>query len=151
MLAEGSAAPDFRLGEWSLNESLKGGPVLLVFFKISCPTCQFALPFVQRLADQAGAGTPQVVAISQDDSKGTGQFAAHFGIGMPMLLDGAPAYTASNLYRLQNVPTLYLIEPDGRISLAVSGFSKARLEQLGERFGGSPFRTGENVPALRPG
>jgi peroxiredoxin len=151
MPAEGSAAPDFRLDGWHLTEALRGGPVLLVFFKMACPTCQFTLPFVQRLADAAGEGSPRVVAISQDDAKGTGQFAAHFGIRLQTLMDEQPGYPVSNLYGLRNVPSLYLIEPDGRISLAVTGFSKAHFEALGERFGGSPFREGEAIPAMRPG
>jgi peroxiredoxin len=157
MLSEGSAAPDFQLDGWRLKEALSTGPVLLVFFKISCPTCQFALPFVQRLADSCsevkkeGSGESlTIVAVSQDDAKGTGQFHTHFDIRLKTLLDERP-YPVSNLYGLRNVPTLYLIEPDGVISMAVSGFSKAHLESLGARFGGIPFREGESVPAMRPG
>ena len=45
----GSRAPDFRLawlegGETSLAEILAGGPALMVFFKITCPVTQMALP-----------------------------------------------------------------------------------------------------------
>ena len=151
MLAEGTAAPDFQLGDLRLTEALKSGPMLLAFFKISCPTCQLAMPFLQRLADAAGPESPRLVAISQDNATATGQFAAHFRIGLETLLDEAPGYRVSNLYGLRNVPTLYLIEPDGCISMAMSGFSKAHLEALGERYGGSPFRPGEQVPAMRPG
>jgi peroxiredoxin len=151
MLAEGTGAPDFQLGNWRLSEALRRGPVLLAFFKISCPTCQLTFPFLQRLADQAGLGTPQLAAVSQDDSKGTAQFQQRFGPSGPALLDEAPAYRASNLYQVRNVPTLYLIESDSTISMAVAGFSKAALETLGERFGVTPFREGEQVPVLRPG
>jgi hypothetical protein len=70
---------------------------------------------------------------------------------MPTIFDAAPRYPISNAYRITNVPTLYLIEPDGRISMALSGFSKAHFEALGSRFGTAVFRTGEQVPALRPG
>ena len=151
MLAEGTSAPDFQLGEWKLSEALRRGPVLLAFFKISCPTCQLTLPFLQRLADRSGPGAPQFVAISQDDAKGTAQFQQRFGPTEPALLDAGPAYRASNLYRIANVPSLFLVESDGRISMAVAGFSKTALERLGQRFGGSPFREEEQVPALRPG
>jgi Peroxiredoxin len=45
MLAPGRPAPDFRLpdlqgAETSLDQLLPHGPVLVVFFKVSCPTCQ---------------------------------------------------------------------------------------------------------------
>ena len=127
-----------------MSEALQRGPVLLVFFKISCPTCQLTFPFLDRL------GAPQLITISQDDAKGTAQFQQRFGPSEPALLDEKP-YPASNLYRITNVPTLYLIEPDGRISMAVAGFSRAHLEVLGSRFGKAPFREGEQVPLLRPG
>ena len=151
MLAEGTAAPDFQLGAWKLSEALERGPVLLAFFKIACPTCQLTLPFLGRLASQAGPGAPQLVTISQDDAHGTAQFQQRFGPKEPALLDPAPAYHASNLYRIRNVPTLYLVESDGTISMALSGFSKAAIEALGERFGVVPFREGERVPVLQPG
>jgi hypothetical protein len=146
MLAEGSSAPDFKIGSWGLREALKNGPVLLVFFKISCPTCQFTMPFLKRLADSM-----QLVPVSQDDATGTAQFQQRFGPAETALLDSGPVYPVSNLYQIRNVPTLYLIEPDGTISMAVSGFSKTHLETLGQRFGAVPFQPGEQVPSLRPG
>jgi peroxiredoxin len=151
MLAEGSTAPDFQSGGWTLSDALRRGPVLLAFFKISCPTCQLTFPFLRRLADQAGPGAPQLIAISQDDVKGTAQFQQRFGPSAPALLDAPPGYAISNAYQLRNVPSLYLIEPGGRISMAVAGFSKAHLEALGKRFGVETFQAGERVPAMQPG
>jgi len=145
MLAEGSSAPDFQLGSFSLSSALSRGPVLLAFFKISCPTCQLTFPFLRRLGERAGAGAPQLITISQDDASGTAQFQGRFGPDEPALLDLKP-YAVSNLYQIRNVPTLYLIETDGRISMAVAGFSKAHLEKLGV-----VFRQDEPVPAMRPG
>jgi peroxiredoxin len=151
MLQTGATAPDFALGAWSLAEARSRGAVLLAFFKISCPTCQLAFPFLQRLADQAAEDSPSMVAISQDDAKGTEQFRQRFGISIATELDAAPAYRASNLYGIRNVPTLFLVEPSGEISMAASGFSKAAFEQLGARFGVSVFRPGEEAPEFRPG
>lgn len=153
MVAEGASAPDFQLGEFHLASALAEGAVLLVFFKIACPTCQLTMPFLRRLADGAldsGANPPRLVAVSQDDAKHTAGFQQRFGPSEPALLDERP-YRASNLYGIRNVPSLFLIEADGRISMSVAGFSKAHLEALGERFGVAPFREAESVPALRPG
>ena len=68
MLSAGSKAPVFSLLDLngsprSLAEILSRGPVLLVFYKISCPTCQFTLPFLERIAK----GSLPIVTISQDD------------------------------------------------------------------------------------
>ena len=50
-LNAGVLAPDFTLptvqgGQVSLRQALAKGPVVLVFFKVSCPVCQYALPFL---------------------------------------------------------------------------------------------------------
>jgi peroxiredoxin len=147
MLAEGSIAPDFTLQDWSLSAALATGPVLLVIFKISCPTCQFTLPFLQRFE---GSGL-QVVAISQDDQTSTSGFLARFGVTLHTLIDKAWDFAVSSAFRISHVPALFLIEPDATISLSVEGFSKAHLEQLGSRFNVIPFGIHESVPALCPG
>ena len=151
MLGEGTVAPDISLAGWTLSEALRKGPVLLAFFKISCPTCQLAFPFLQRLNDGIPPGALQIVPVSQDNRAGTTQFQQRFGISIPVELDPAPAYTASHLYGIRTVPSLFLIEPDGVISMAFNGFSKQHLESLGERFGTAIFQPGENVPVFRPG
>ncbi len=156
MLREGDLAPSFELtnlsgGSWSLTRALASGPVLLVFFKISCETCQFTFPFLQRLASSTPADSMAIVAISQDDAIGTRQFHERFGISLPTLLDKPWAFPVSSAFDIAHVPSLFLVEPDGRISLAVEGFSKAHLEQLGARFHAVPFGPHERIPAMRPG
>ena len=156
MLQSGASAPDIDLPDLTghrinLKERLKTAPVLLAFFKISCPTCQLTFPYLQRLADGAGPDAPQLIAVSQDDASATREFQSRFGISMPALVDDPKAWPASNAYRITSVPSLFLVEPDGRISLAIEGFSKAGLESLGKRFQTAPFRPDERVPELRPG
>ncbi len=154
MLAAGAQAPDIQLpdlngDQWTLGQALKNGPVVLAFFKIACPTCQMTFPFLQRLAD--AAPSTLLIAVSQDDASATREFQVRFGVSMPTLLDTPRTYPASNAYQITSVPSLFVVEPDGKISFAVEGFDKAAIEQLGERFGGSPFRETDHVPALRPG
>src|SRR5436190_2543385 len=102
MLGEGASAPDFRLcdlggAEHTLGGVAQGRPVLLAFFKIACPTCQFTLPFLERMHRQ-GSGIG-IYAISQDDAESTRDFHREFGITMPTLLDEENAgYPASNAY-----------------------------------------------------
>ncbi len=155
MLATGDRAPALEL------EDLQGAtraaaispshPTLLVFFKVSCPTCQFTMPYVERLASGVNPEAPEVLAICQDDAASAAQFQKRFGLSIPMLLDPAPHYAASNLYRITRVPSFFLIEPDGTISLSFDGFEKAPLEQVAARFGAALLNEGERVPASRPG
>jgi peroxiredoxin len=61
-LASGAKAPDFELKTLdgkrvSLSEKLSRGAVVLAFFKVSCPTCQYAFPFLDRLEKAYGHAT----------------------------------------------------------------------------------------------
>jgi peroxiredoxin len=153
MLAAGDKAPEFLLGtleggKQSLGELLQRGPVLLAFFKVSCPVCQLALPFLDRI----GKGTLPVVAISQDTERATRQFHQAYGVSLSTLLDREDErYPASNAYGIQHVPTMFLVEPDGVISTVVEGFRRADLESIGLRSGIVTFRASENVPAWKAG
>jgi peroxiredoxin len=155
MLGPGDRAPVFQLED--LNGAVRSAsaersrPTLLVFFKVSCPTCQFTLPYIERLSSGASPDAPEILAISQDDAPNTRQFQERFGLSVPTLLDPGPSYAASSLYRITHVPSFFLIEPDGTISLSFDGFEKGPLEQVAARFGAPLFAEGERVPASRPG
>lgn len=155
-LETGSQAPDFELRTLSgASESLKGilarGPVLLAFFKASCPVCQFTFPFLERIF-KSGSGAVQFFAISQDEARATEEYNRQFGITFPALLDEAgKGYPVSNAFGITTVPSLYLVEPDGSISWAVSGFSKKGVAELGHRAGVAPFGPDEYVPEWQAG
>ncbi len=156
-LTAGQRAPDFRLedlaggSEKTLVELLEAGPVFLAFFKVSCPTCQYTLPFLERIHRGANRGV-RLFAVSQDDAPATREFHQEFGITMPTLLDSARfGYPASNAYGLSHVPSMFLIERDGSISWSLVGFNRKELEALGEKLGVHPFQPGERVPEMRSG
>ena len=156
MLPTGVQAPDIKLPDldgrpWTLTDLLKDGPVLLAFFKISCSTCQLTFPFLQRLADSKDAKAPRLLAISQDDVSASRGFQQRLGISLPTLIDVPRTWPASNAYQITSVPSLFLVETDGGISLASEGFDKKVLTNLGERFHIAPFHESDRVPDLRPG
>jgi peroxiredoxin len=154
MRKAGEPAPEFTLPNGngqpvSLDQLRRQAPALLSFFKISCPVCQFTFPYLERLATASGL---HVIGISQDGPEDTREFCAAFGITFPVLLDSRKAgYQASNAFQITHVPSLFLVEPDGTISAAESGFSRAFLSDLGSRFGKAPFLEGERVPEYKPG
>lgn len=154
ILSVGAKAPSFRLAdaagvEHSLEDWIRTGPVLLVFYKNSCPVCQYTLPFLERVREQ---GRVPVVAISQDDAAATRRFLEQHGLAYPALVDEArKGYAVSNAFGISAVPSLFQVEPDGAISHAWQGWSKAEMEAFGERTGIPVLREGEQAPALRPG
>jgi peroxiredoxin len=158
----GQTAPDFTLptaegGTFTLSEALKKGPVVVAFFKVSCSTCQFTFPFVERLALRYRHDPVAFWGISQDDVEKTEAFRERFGVTFPMAID-QPEYAASRQYNFQSVPTILLIEPSGRVRQRLTGFSKAGLirlsEEIGSLIGRSPemvFLASELVPETKPG
>lgn len=154
MIDAGSRAPEIRASDLqgtpvALADLLQHGPVLAVFFKISCPTCQYTFPFLQRMADHGGL---TVIGVSQDDAGPAKTFRDTYGLSFPILLDRASeGYPASNAYKLTHVPSGFLIETDGGISATFMGFSREDLQAIGSRFQSPPFLANEDIPAFRPG
>ena len=120
-LNRGTSAPDFTLQtmngkQFSLREALARGPVLAAFFKISCPVCQYAFPFLQRIYEAHGKKNVTIVGISQNGKKDTADFIREYGLTFPVLLDETSSYPVSNAYGLTNVPTTFWIAQDGEIA-----------------------------------
>jgi|SRR5215831_415613 len=162
-LVAGVRAPEISLAtldgaKFSLEEALKRGPVVAAFFKVSCPVCQLAFPYVERIYKAYGkSGKLTLVGVSQDDPAATKAFARDYGITFPILLDPPGKYPASNAYGLTNVPTVFLIS-EGEIESSIVSWSKADMEQLSARLAklcqAAPvqiFRSGEKVPDYKPG
>jgi len=152
MLEAGELAPEFTLsGLDGQDRGLAGGRTLLAFFKVSCPVCQFTFPYLERLHKNAPAGAAQFIGISQDNSRDTREFLEEFGVTFPMLLDDPGAYAASNGFRISYVPSMFLVEPDGKVSWASNGFSRPELEDLGRRLGAQTFLASDDVPDWKSG
>jgi peroxiredoxin len=137
-LDPGTQAPDFTLPAmddkpFSLRAALARGPVLAAFFKISCPTCQYAFPFLQRIYQAHGNKGVTIVGISQNARKDTAAFIREYGITFPVLLDDTSSYPVSNAYGLTNVPTIFWIAQDGEIEISSVGWIKKDMEELNQR------------------
>jgi peroxiredoxin len=162
-LREGTKAPDFSLlaldgSTFSLQTSLQQGPVLAAFFKVSCPVCQYTFPYLERLHKAYGSQKVAIVGISQDDKPVTTAFLKEYGVTFPVLLDNPAGYAVSNAYGLTNVPSLFLIEPDGEIQISSVGWVRADVETLNRRLADAHhtamrrlFNPGDDVRDVRPG
>jgi peroxiredoxin len=160
-LRAGNRAPNFTLpryengaqrGVVDLSELLAGGPVLLAFFKSTCPVCQMVLPFLERIHRGRAPGSLEIYGVSQDDPETTQEFAAEFDIGFPLLLDSEESgYPASNAYGLSHVPSLFRVERDGKISSSLEGFNKREFLAMTAGVGMDPFQPDENVPEWKAG
>ena len=161
-LTQGTLAPEVSLASAvgkrvSLKAELKKGPVLLAFFKISCPVCQFTFPLLERIY-KAHKGKANIIGVSQNPKQDTEAFIKEYGITFPVLLDDTSTYAVSNAYGLTNVPTLFFVTPDGEIEISSVGWSKSDVAEINRRFSdaesGNPatlFKTGEDIPDFKAG
>ena len=162
-LTAGSTAPDFSLStldgkKFSLKEALTRGPVVLAFFKVSCPTCQYAFPFLERLFQAYKNQGVTLIGVSQNPTEDTAAFVKEYRITFPIALDDTKKFPVSNAYALTNVPSLFWVEPDGEIEITSVGWNRAEFEKINQRMAESgklsvvmPFHSGEEVRDFRAG
>ena len=163
-LTAGTKAPQFELlatdgSKFSLRDMLTRGPVVAVFFKISCPVCQYAGPYFERIYKTYGnSGKLTIVGISQNEMKDTAEFNLRYGVTFPVLLDNTKSFPVSNAYGLTNVPTTFWIAPDGEIEISSVGWVRREFEEIARRAaesaGTSPktlFQASEQIADFRAG
>jgi peroxiredoxin len=162
-LTVGTKAPGFELKamdgrRFILHDELAHGPVVLAFFKVSCPTCQYAFPFLERLERAYGHAGARIIGVTQNNPKDTAAFTREYGVTFPVLLDDTDRYPVSNAYGLTNVPTVFWIAQDGEIEVSSVGWVKADFEQVGRKMAelgktgpAVVFKPGEDVRDFRAG
>jgi peroxiredoxin len=163
-LAPGSTAPAFDLPALdgdrthiSLADLTSAGPVLLAFFKSSCPVCLLSFPIWGELAQRYGTAMA-VVAVSQDPLAKARPWLDKAGFLAPVV-DDSDGFATSSAYGLESVPTLVLVGTDGRIVDASEGWDRDRANQwdlaLAELTGvpsaGAVSSSSDSLPAYRPG
>lgn len=162
-LVNGTKAPEFELKtldgkRFTLADELARGPVVLAFFKVSCPTCQYAFPYLERLYKAYGQKGVTLVGVSQNDASETAAFVKDFGVTFPILLDDTRKYPVSNAYGLTNVPSIFWIAQDGEVEVSSVGWVKADFEQINRKMADTGkaapavmFKPGEDVRDFRAG
>ena len=163
-LEAGVAAPEVKSPlldgrEFLLSAARKRGPVVLGFFKVNCPVCQLAFPYLERIHKAyGGSGKFTLAGVSQNDAGDTKSFNRQYGISFPALLDDTKKYPASNAYGLTNVPSVFLVSREGEVEFSTVGWSKRDVEELNRRLAGvigmpvvPLFKPGEQVPDYKPG
>jgi peroxiredoxin len=133
------------------------GEILYGFFKTTCPTCELAWPYLDRIRRIGEGGSLSIRAVSQDEPGATRRFYEELGVRIPTLYDPEP-WTASETLGLESVPTFLMVGADGVLRDSAVGFQRKKMEEfadLAARRAGRPpaelFSPGENAPAWKPG
>jgi peroxiredoxin len=151
MLEVGDRAPSLTLPDAATGEQVtdpwRDGPVVLAFFKTTCPVCQLAAPKVQALAD----GGARVIAVGEDPPAKLASYRDSYGQKVPTLTEAAP-YEVSDAYGLASVPSLVLVGDDGSVRDVVESWDRAGWNRLAASAGSPPISDeGDGLPPFRPG
>ncbi len=165
-LTAGDEAPNFSLElvagdsktvRYDLQEQLAAGPAFVIFAKLSCPTCQWCLPILDRLHRNYRQSEASVVAVLQDGRDEVEGFARESGVEMPLAIDPSP-HLASESYRIASVPTSFWIASNGLIEEVIEAFYRVGFEEINGRLARAAgcaaqplFHANEPIPAFRPG
>ncbi len=120
----GKIAPDFTLTDIQGNvhklSDYRGKNVLVVFWATSNGTCKLEMPGFVKLRESVGQDKLAILAISREDSALIKSFVAQNPVNYT-LLSSAGATLPSPYGEVQNVPSAFFIDPEGRIKLATMG------------------------------
>ena len=120
-------------------------PALIVFFETDCPTCRLAVPYLNKLARGA-----RVIGISQDDDAATNQVRQQLATAFPVKRDSG--LTLSRRFDLRFVPSLFLLDRDGRVLRSHFGFDKSVLNEIAEQMRCAPVADEfDGAPQSKPG
>lgn len=119
------AAPAFSLknldGDSVRLEQLRGDYILLNFWATWCPPCINEMPSMEQLQQKYKGRGFQVVAISLDKEprEKVAAFVARLKLTFPILLD--PDGIVSEPYGANELPSTYILDPEGRVIAAAKG------------------------------
>jgi peroxiredoxin len=114
-----------------LLTTAKGLPLLLAFFKVSCPTCQLTWPYLQKLHALWGGRAVRVAGVCQNTAaEGKAYFREYGKATFDLFVDPAPRFAASNAYGVEAVPHLVLVSAGGKVQKLFAGWSKRDMETL---------------------
>jgi peroxiredoxin len=124
----GQEAPDFALtdlqGRPVQLSSLRGTPVLLNFFKSTCAWCQAEMPRLADIYRRMSDVDVRVlgVVVGKDDASSVERFARDKNLDFPLAVDDQHQVRAD--YGLQRVPTLVLVDAEGKVARVYEGSSE---------------------------
>lgn len=132
---EGDIAPDFSLpsihadqADISLN-SLKGKTVYVDFWASWCAPCLKSLPEYNEIYAKYKDRGLEIIAVNVDNPIEDG---LDFLLDTPLdfLIPSDPDGETAELFEVIGMPTSYLIEPDGTVSLVHVGFRDGDMEMI---------------------
>ncbi|MFH1009737.1 MAG: redoxin domain-containing protein [bacterium] len=128
-------APDWALKDFSGNEvslaALRGNVVIIDFWATWCGPCRKTMPLIDKFFQENKRPNVKVFGINvwerQKDPEKVKSFVKSNGFKFPILFGDDKV--ASN-YGVKSIPTLFVIQPDGKIAYRHVGYNPNIMETL---------------------
>lgn len=131
---EGDAAPDFSLpvlgddSTRSLSDS-HGKVRYLDFWASWCPPCRVSIPDIVSLQEELGGSRFEVIGINVDEWLGDAmRFLRRYPVNYVNLSD--PRGETAAAYALLGMPTSFVIDAQGRVTLVHVGYKRGDMETI---------------------
>jgi thiol-disulfide isomerase/thioredoxin len=128
-------APDFRLktlsGETVSLSDLKGKVVLVDFWATFCVPCVKAMPKLQKLhSDLEGKGLATIAINPVEPKDEIQDFVKDEKLTLQVAIDGKETNRAvTGVYKARTLPTLYVLDPKGKVLYRSIGLKEAPLRE----------------------
>jgi thiol-disulfide isomerase/thioredoxin len=106
---------------------LRGRVVVMDFWASWCVACRMTVPTLNAWQDRYGAQGLTIVGVTMDSPEVALPASIEIGMEYPVLSD--PDGETTRAYKAFALPTLFLIDRNGKIRLAQVGYSSAGLEK----------------------
>jgi peroxiredoxin len=134
LLRPGSQAPSFTLktpeGKDVSLEDLRGKVVVLDFWATWCAPCKRAMPGLQHLRVRFSEKDVAIfgISVSEPQDADPAGYMKSEGFTYGLLVDGE---SATDAYRAELLPTIYVIDRDGKVLHAEKGYRGGAEAELG--------------------
>ena len=133
-VSQGDMAPEFSLpilegeGARALSES-HGKVRYLDFWASWCPPCRISLPEIVALQEELGGERFEVVAVNVDERQDDAlRFLRRYPVNYENLSD--PRGEVARAYALPGMPTSFVLDPEGRVTLKHVGFRRGDMAKI---------------------
>lgn len=111
-------APDFSLpnldGDILNLRDFRGKPLMLVFWRVNCPSCEYQMPFLQRFYEKWSYDEIALVTVNVGEPPDmVAEYVSRHGLTFPVLVD--TRQQVAQTYGIVGVPFTFFIDADGTI------------------------------------
>lgn len=129
-LEVGDALPELSVADTLTSLSLRGKPILIVFFATWCPGCQMELPHVQALYEKYGKSGKIAIAgfAREQTSANVDSMWQQEAFTFPAYPD--PERKIYALFAEKTIPRCYLFDASAKLVYKSEGYSIEQADEL---------------------